>query len=425
MGKRHTGFLFQKENSKTRAKSEYWTIQYYREGRRIREAAHTKDKSVAQRLLNKRLNQVDEGEAFEPSRAKAVKIATLYEAMLAQAKLEERTKIENAEALKQDRRVKRPRGVEMLELRWRKHLGPFFGHKRAVSLSTDDITAYQLQRQEEGASNASINLETNILTRAFNIGKDSTPPKVKTVPRIRRLPESKARQGFVEDAHFNRMVMAARNLFERTFLELAYGYGWRRSEILGLRVNQINFADRTIRLHPGSTKNGEGREVVMTSKVEELLRAATAGKRATHFVLTRNGSSPDKPVSDFRVAWGHLCVRAGVGTWSCVKCGGPVTRTKCKCGGRRKYKGLICHDLRRSFAKRARAVGIPESVVMSMGGWITASMFRRYAIVSNADQRDAIRLLEAATERNRSAVNGPLSAPSALNTTPVPDAKVN
>jgi hypothetical protein len=35
---------------------------------------------------------------------------------------------------------------------------------------------------------------------------------------------------------------------------------------------------------------------------------------------------------------------------------------------------------------------------MSTGGWKTAAMFRRYAIVSNADQRAAVEMLEKARE---------------------------
>jgi len=52
--------------------------------------------------------------------------------------------------------------------------------------------------------------------------------------------------------------------------------------------------------------------------------------------------------------------------------------------------------MRRSAAKALRAAGVPESVVMAMGGWKTAAMFRRYAIVSSADQSAAVEMLERA-----------------------------
>ena len=123
----------------------------------------------------------------------------------------------------------------------------------------------------------------------------------------------------------------------------------------------------------------------MTTKVEELLRQATGGKDPDDFVLTR----PDgRPVKDFRKTWRNLCTLAGLPT-------------------------LIVHDLRRSAAKALRAAGVPESVVMSIGGWKTAAMFRRYAIVSTADQRAAMDKLERARSEN-SPYFGPYPGETAL-----------
>ena len=64
--------------------------------------------------------------------------------------------------------------------------------------------------------------------------------------------------------------------------------------------------------------------------------------------------------------------------------------------------------MRRSAAKSLRAAGVPESVIMATGGWKTAAMFRRYAIVSSADQRAAMEALERWREQN-----GPEQPPKA------------
>ncbi|HEY6307536.1 MAG TPA: hypothetical protein VI488_13880 [Candidatus Angelobacter sp.] len=144
----------------------------------------------------------------------------------------------------------------------------------------------------------------------------------------------------------------------------------------------------------------------MTAKVYELLAECVRGKDKDDFVLTRKGN---KRVKDFRVTWQNMCVAAGpdLGRWLCRPCqrkgvkrnSPPDGETCAHCGRKatvdtRVFEGKIPHDMRRSAAKAARRAGIPESVVMAMGGWKTASVFRRYAIVSSADQRAAAEMLE-------------------------------
>ena len=76
-------------------------------------------------------------------------------------------------------------------------------------------------------------------------------------------------------------------LWFQTLVEMAATYGWRISELLKLRVNQINLSNWAIRLHPGTAKNKEGREVKMTQVVHDLLELCIKGKGADHYVLTR------------------------------------------------------------------------------------------------------------------------------------------
>ena len=106
------------------------------------------------------------------------------------------------------------------------------------------------------------------------------PPHVERVPYIHMLKEDNARKGFVEYGDFIKLRFAAEaeQPWFQIFLELAFAYGWRRGELLGLRVRQVDLPARTVRLDVGSTKNGEGREVTMTKQVEALLRQAVAGQ---------------------------------------------------------------------------------------------------------------------------------------------------
>jgi integrase len=334
----------------------------------IRESGRTEVYDVAKKLLRQRLHEIDKHE-FVQQQAKPARVEDLYETM----KLDREA---NGKGRKAD-----------LPGRW-KHLEPTFGRMLANEVTTDDIRRYIAARKKDEAANATVNRELATLKRMFRLATQSTPPRVQRVPYFPMLDESKnVRKGFVEDSDFDKLTAEAKEPWLRAFLECAFTFGWRRGELLGLRVRNLNFKARTIRLDAGTTKNGEGREVLMTERVFELLRAVTTGKNVDDAVFTRRRKKGgEKPVTDIRKAWMKLTARAGL-------------------------SGLLVHDLRRSGAKALRAAGVPESVVMSIGGWRTQAMFRRYAIVSAADQKQAVEMLELARAA-RAKASAPISAPT-------------
>jgi integrase len=363
-GPRGAGSVYQNKHTK------FWTLQYKgADGKRIHEPAGTTLKGVAQARLRAAVARVNSGGSGYVSDRNAVKVRDLYESLVASTELRSEGK----------------RSVEGLGWRWQ-HLEPVFGDVPAAKVSFASIEKYQAKRKAEGAANATINRETATLRKMFNLRRKHDKSFV--TPHHDPLPENNTRRGFVEDGDFNKLVAAAEDLWLRTFLELAYSYGWRRAELLNLRVRQVNLRSETISLDVGTTKNGQGREVAMTARVRALLRAAIAGKKATDYVLTwGRGRSNGKPVRDFRVAWEKLFAAAGV-----------ELRT--------------VHDFRRSAAKALRRAGVPESSIMDTGGWITRSMFKRYAIGSASDQRKVVELLEAERARTKDAEAGEPDKPS-------------
>src|SRR5438093_5606741 len=151
----------------------------------------------------------------------------------------------------------------------------------------------------------------------FRLGYYTSPAKVPCLPGFPRLQEDNVRTGFLEDDQYGRLTAATSELWLRALLEVAHVYGWRKQELLNLRVRQVDLISRTIRLDPGATKNREGREAAMTDAVHVLLTECLEGKQPEHFVFTRpNG----RPVRSFRKAWGDICVAAGVGRRLCRKC---------------------------------------------------------------------------------------------------------
>ena len=383
------------------AGSETKWIRYYINGHPITENTGTTDEGAAADMLRERVVAAKKGQVPEPSLIRKLTVANLYE------------------ALEREYRMEKYRSLDDLKTRWRLHLDPFFGFMRPVNVSTDLVNRYVDKRQQEGASNATINRELALLKRAFHLGRECTPPKVHNVPYIKMLKENNARKGFIEPAQYDKLAQecAKYGLWMRTLFELAYTYGWRHGELLGLKVEQISIADRTIRLNRGETKNGEGREVTMTPLLRQLLQECVRGKQTDEFALTRKDG---KPVGDFRGTWASVCCRSGLARMLCGNCKALVADGKCsniKCerhNRKRKlslkeqiYEGLIFHDLRRTAVRNMVRAGIPERVAMEISGHKTRSVFERYNIVNQADIENAVtKLVSQRTVRVESELTG-------------------
>src|ERR1700683_878055 len=339
MMKRARGTIYRQPGCST------WTIQYFQPGRRVREASGSEDYRAAQQLLTKRLAAVDAGEVIESMRKRAL-VSKLWDGLV------------------MDYRINGRKSAECLKRRWL-HLSPFFDNMPAGNLSHDIVQRYICGRIDEGGSNATVNRELSALKRALRLG--CSGQKLRVMPYLpAKLKESNVRQGFIGDADFDKLIANCSEPWLRLFLDIAYSYGWRKSEILSIRVGQVNLEARTIRLNVGETKNDQGRQISMTLRICALARCAALGKSKDDYLLTR---ADGKRARRFRAAWTKLIKAAGL-------------------------EGTLVHDLRRSGARQLRQAGVPESIVQKIGGWKTRAMFERYAIVDNADMKRATAMLE-------------------------------
>ncbi len=399
---RGTGSLFRQ---KGRA---IWMMKYCVNGKAIYQSTGKTDRVAAERVLQRKLREIAAGEFIEP-------------------KLERTTVAELAGDTWRDYRQKGNASLHDAVTRWERHLKPVFGHLKAVG--SDLLHGYIEKRKQEGAANSTINRELALLRRMLRLGSQADPPKVRRVPRFPKLQEDNIRTGFLEDTQYAKLQAecAKEGLWLRAMLEVAYTYGWRESELLNMRVKQVEFSAVEgedgkphpvgyIRLapgrhsHKGGSKNKEGREVWMTPAVYTLLQALTAGKQPDDYVFTRDGG---KPVRDFRDSWWRACIHAGLGHMVCLWCGAKTEGfcQPCKDKKRRqrlKYEGLLFHDLRRSAARGLRRAGVAEGVIMKIDGWKTRDVFERYNIVSHADMRDA--LLKREQARRNPMVSATVSA---------------
>jgi integrase len=332
----------------------FW-IKYYSAGRPIRESTGTTKQKEAERFLKDREGRVAIGAPALP-------------------KIERVQFSEIADALVQDYMISGKRDLRDVNIKFTP-VRAFFDHYRLPAITPAIIAAYIQHRQAAGLANGTINPELSILGKALRLAHDRG--QLVRIPRIHLLQEATPRAGFFERADFERV---RRHLTKRPDLQvaitIAYTYGWRmQSEVLPLTMSQIDLASGTIRLEPGTTKNGEARIAYLTpelstlvsDQIERVKSMARSQRRVVPILFPnpRRGPLQGSPLRDFRKAWETACRKAGL-------------------------SGMLRHDLRRTAVRNLVRSGVPETVAMKITSHKTRSVFDRYNIVSDADLRDAV-----------------------------------
>jgi len=251
-----------------------------------------------------------------------------------------------------------------------KNLRPFFGNMRAARLSTDLMNDYREKRRKDGCSEATANRELTILRTAFHNARKQTPPKVYNIPYFPMVKETTVRKGFLTDDQYKRLLNSLPAELQCLFV-CDYLTGIRKSELLAITWDQVDFESGFISLPGETTKTREGRSVpILKGDMARLLRKAKRDHDAywpdSPWVFSRSG----KPIKSFRHAWIKAVAASGV-------------------------PGLTFHDLRRTAVRNMRRAGVPQVIRMAISGHKTDSIERRYNIVDGDDIKTAKQFMEA------------------------------
>lgn len=336
----------------------YWISYVDARGKRVRESTKTTDRDQAQRILDDKRGRIARGEVLLP-RADRV----TYEEARADlvAYYETHGTRDLAEA-----------GFRLT------HLDGFFAGWRLAGIGQAEVTAYAKARRDAGAAAGTVNRELATLSKMLRLAYEHG--KLQRVPVVKKLREADPRAGFVTREQF---ATVSRHLPEelRTAALVAFTFGWRKQEVLGLQLRHLDLAAGTLRLDPGKTKNREGRVVHLTPELRGALSAQVARVRALEKTSGRivpwlfphlEAPLAGERIVDPRKAWADACKKAGL-------------------------PGILFHDLRRSAVRNMEQAGVPRSVAMKISGHRTEAVYRRYAIVSDADLAAAARKLAAVT----------------------------
>jgi Phage integrase family len=339
-----------------------WWIAYSVRGTLKREPAHTSKEAVASKLLRKRLGEIALGKPVGPDIER-----TTFEDLAAMVVSDYKANGRKSLARVQDALA---------------HLREYFGDFRAVEITGDKVTAYIAYRLEQKTANSTINCELAALSRAFNLGIRSN--RVSTRPYIGKLALNNTRKGFFEWEQFSRVL---KNLSEdlQPAIETAYITGWRiHDEIFTRQRHHADLKGRGwLRLDPGETKNGEGRNFPFTVRLREIisyqLERTKALEKATGRIIPWLFHRDGRPIKSFRRSWLTACVKAGLGT-EIRSADGKLIK---KIGNR------IPHDFRRTAVRNLERAGVSRSDAMKMVGHKTESIYRRYAIADEKSMKES------------------------------------
>lgn len=263
-----------------------------------------------------------------------------------------------------DQQVNERRDLRHTQGRIENHLKPFFEGLRVGEVTTAIVRRYTAERKDAEAKPATLNRELAIIRRALRLAARNGD--VLTMPHVELLDESRnVRTGVIEPADFGRVLKHLTPATYAAVAETAMITGWRlRSELLTLTWGQVDLRAGLLRMDVGRSKAGEGRSFPITKRLREILEPLQPAKPSRDALVFTEADGSAISDSRFYDRWHPACKAAG-------------------------FPDLIPHDLRRSSVREMERKGIPRQVAMRLVGHRTESIYRRYALVLEADIHEA------------------------------------
>jgi len=321
-----------------------WWVQFSVHGKTYRISSGSGNRADAVRKLKSKIGDVATGKPIAP-KIDRLTLGELREIFAADQKL--------------NTRDYRPAPMQ--------HVIDYFGeHRRAASLTYDDLVNFANDRRAAGASASTIRGSLVHLHYAMRLAVRSGSLGV--IPEFPAIKVDNARQGFIEPTDFVKLRAALPDDLKDP-IEFLWLTAWRFGEMTSLEWRDV-FAD-VIRLRSENSKNHETREFPLTGELKDLIERARAHRDISiPFVFHRFGERIRRP----RKCWPTAAKEIG-------------------------RQGLLVHDLRRSAIRELIRSGVSEPVAMKLSGHKTASVFQRYNITSADDKVQAVERRDAHLKR--------------------------
>lgn len=213
-----------------------------------------------------------------------------------------------------------------------------------------DIAGYRDDMKARGAAPATIVRHLALLSDLFNTARREWSVEITNPVELVKKPVIRnARSRRVTAVELDKIIDATESLELRAVVLLAIETCMRRSEIASLLWRDINLNRRVAVLN--DTKNGESRDVPLSSRAVELLQSLPRRIDGRVFGITADSITQ---------AFGRACRRAGI-------------------------QDVRIHDLRHEGVSRLFELGLNPMEVAAVSGHKTLQMLKRYTHLKAED----------------------------------------
>jgi len=232
-------------------------------------------------------------------------------------------------------------------------LKSYFTYKSGdlTKVDVENIRTFILQKMDNGSAAQTANLFLNAIKFFYrDVVRVNTPIEVRFAKTPSALPVVLSR-GEVE-----RMLECTKNTKHKVLLSLAYGAGLRVSEVVHLRVKDLDLDEGIV--HIKQSKGKKDRITVIPNRLKDDLRRCILGRDGNEYVFEsqRGGCLT---TSTAQKVFAMACKRAGI------------------------QKGATFHSLRHSFATHLLENGTDVRYVQELLGHANIRTTQRYTRVTN------------------------------------------
>ena len=338
-----------------------WYYEFIFAGRRVKESAKTKSKTVAKEAEKRRHRELEEGfNGISDSRDERI-----------------RTLRALGRTFLKDYEVRQPKSANFAEHAIA-HVVRLLGECMAVDVSDKTILKYQTDRLTEGAAPKTINEEIGFLLRLLNVAqagairaqlKQQKKLKLKVEKRVGKAYSAEEKTGLVTAA---RDAPRSKSIYFATML--AQHAGLRDKEIRSMQWSGLNLTKRMITVGQTKSDAGTGRTIPMN---DDLFAAAVEyakwytgrfkSSKAEWYVFPFGRPRPIDPTraqTSLKTAWRNV-------------------RGKAKVEGR-------FHDNRHTFVTDLAEAGASDQMIQDLAGHVSPAMVKHYSHMRTEAKRRAV-----------------------------------